>query len=94
MRYTIHKGINTPLEFKGFQAQYVTYLGLGILAMFVVFALGYLLGVNLYIAAILFLSGCTSLMALISKWSRLYGQYGMMKRLPSGELLGASGPRI
>jgi len=81
MRYTIHKGINTPLEFKGLQAQYVTYLGLGTLAMFVVFALGYLLGVNLYIAVFLFLTGFSVFVHQIFKWSHLYGQYGMMKRL-------------
>ena len=29
MSYTIHKGLNRPLEFRGLQSQYITYLALG-----------------------------------------------------------------
>ncbi|MBD0288989.1 MAG: DUF4133 domain-containing protein, partial [Flavisolibacter sp.] len=36
--YQINKGINKPIEFKGFKAQYIWYLGGGLVALLILFA--------------------------------------------------------
>ena len=40
--YTVNKGINRPIEFKGLKAQYIWYLGGGLLALLILFAILYL----------------------------------------------------
>jgi len=37
--YQINKGINKPIEFKGLKAQYIWYLGGGLVALLVLFAI-------------------------------------------------------
>ena len=36
------KGINKPLEFKGLKAQYIWYLGGGLVALLILFAIMYI----------------------------------------------------
>ncbi|MDB5129720.1 DUF4133 domain-containing protein, partial [Mucilaginibacter sp.] len=38
MSYQINKGINRPIEFKGLKAQYIGYLGSGLVALLILFA--------------------------------------------------------
>jgi hypothetical protein len=78
--YTINKGINKPIEFKGLKAQYIWFLGGGLLALLILFAVLYICGVNTFIClgAILFLG--TVLFFLVYRLSHKYGQYGMMKK--------------
>ena len=40
--YRINKGINRSIEFKGLKAQYIWYLGGGVVALLIVFAAMYL----------------------------------------------------
>lgn len=79
--YKINKGINKPIEFKGLKAQYIWYLGAGILWLMVVFAVLYMCGVNTFVCLGLVLTGGTILFMHIYKLSHTYGQYGMMKML-------------
>jgi hypothetical protein len=78
--YTINKGINKPIEFKGLKAQYIWFLGGGLLALLIIFAVMYICGVNTFIClgAILFLG--TVLFLNVYRLSHKYGQYGMMKK--------------
>jgi hypothetical protein len=79
--YQINKGINKPIEFKGLKAQYIWYLGGGLLALLIVFAILYICGVNTFVCvAIIILSGSVLFMH-VYKLSHKYGQYGMMKTL-------------
>ena len=41
--YTINKGINKSIEFKGLKAQYIWYLGGGIIALLILFAIMYII---------------------------------------------------
>lgn len=79
--YQINKGINKPIEFKGLKAQYIWYLGAGILGLLIVFAVLYISGVNTFICLGIILTGGTALFMHIYKLSHTYGQYGMMKML-------------
>ncbi|AYB32004.1 DUF4133 domain-containing protein [Chryseolinea soli] len=79
--YKINKGINKPIEFKGLKAQYIGYLGAGIVLLLVVFAVLYIAGVNMFVClGIIALLG-TLLFIGIYKLSDSYGQHGLLKRL-------------
>ena len=59
--YHISKGINKPLEFKGLKAQYIWYLGGGLVALLILFAIMYISGVNVYLSLVLIISAGTGL---------------------------------
>jgi hypothetical protein len=79
-KYSINKGVNRPLEFRGLQAQYIWYLAAALLLVLVTFAILYLLGINIYadVPMCLVLGGL--LVTRIYRLSRKYGQYGIMKK--------------
>ena len=81
MNYLINKGVDRPLEFRGIQAQYLMYLGLGCLGLLFVFAVLYLAGINSFLAMgiVLIPGGC--MFVFIKGLSDRYGAHGMMKRL-------------
>lgn len=79
--YKINKGINKPIEFKGLKAQYIWYLGGGLLALLIIFAVLYICGVNPFVCLAIVLISATSLFVQIYKLSHKYGQHGMMKSL-------------
>ena len=81
--YKINKGINKPIEFKGFKAQYIWYLGIGLVALLILFAILYIVGVNTYVALVLILILGGGLYMRMSKLSNKYGEYGMMKKVAS-----------
>jgi hypothetical protein len=79
--YKINKGINKPIEFKGLKAQYIGYLGIGILLLMIVFAILYISGVNMYVClGITVILGVLLFMS-IYKLSDTYGQHGLRKKL-------------
>ena len=78
--YQINKGINKSIEFKGLKAQYIWYLGGGLIILLILFALLYVFGVNTYICLIIILCAGSFLFSQVYKLSNTYGQYGMMKR--------------
>ena len=47
--YQINKGINKPIKFKGLKAQHIWYLGGGLVALLILFAIIYIIGVNVFI---------------------------------------------
>lgn len=78
--YQINKGINKPIEFKGLKAQYIAYLAIGLVVLLLAFAIMYLLGVHMYLCLILVGSAGTVLYNWVTRASRKYGKYGLMKR--------------
>jgi hypothetical protein len=79
--YKINKGINKPIEFKGLKAQYIGYLGIGVLLLLIVFAVLYISGVNMFVClGIIALLG-TLLFMGIYRLSDTYGQHGLVKKL-------------
>lgn len=79
--YTINKGINKPIEFKGLKAQYIWWLGGGLLALLIIFAVLYICGVNTFICLAIIIGSGTALFMHVYKLSRKYGEHGMMKSL-------------
>lgn len=79
--YSINKGINKPIEFKGLKAQYIWYLGGGLLVLLVLFAILYISGVNTFICLGIIICSGTGLFFHVYRLSHKYGQYGMMKAI-------------
>jgi hypothetical protein len=81
--YKINKGINKPIEFKGLKAQYIAYLGVGLISLLILFAVLYIARVNMFLC--LFLVGILGVILFMTvyRMSDKYGQYGLLKKLAS-----------
>ncbi|MBF9252136.1 DUF4133 domain-containing protein [Pontibacter sp. 172403-2] len=79
--YQINKGINKSIEFKGLKAQYIWYFGGGVIALLILFAIMYIIGINSFICIGIILIAGTVLTMKIYALSNTYGEYGMMKKL-------------
>lgn len=78
--YPINKGIGRSVEFQGLKSQYLFIFAGGLLALFVLFVILYMAGVNQWICI-----GFGGTSASILVWqtfslNRKYGEYGLMKR--------------
>nr|MBA4141281.1 DUF4133 domain-containing protein [Segetibacter sp.] len=74
--YSINKNINKPIEFKGLKAQYIWYLGFGLVALLLLFAIMYITGVNAFICLGVILLMGTMLFIQVYRLSHKYGEYG------------------
>jgi hypothetical protein len=79
--YQINKGINKAIEFKGLKAQYIWYLGGGVIILLILFAILYIIGLNAFICVGLILLAGTLMVIKIYQLSNKYGEHGMMKKL-------------
>ena len=79
--YKINKGINKPIEFKGFKAQYIWWLGIGLVVLLVLFAVLYTVGINAYVCLVLILILGAGLFMSVSRLSNKHGEHGMMKKI-------------
>lgn len=79
--YQINKGINQSIEFKGLKAQYIWYLGGGVVALLIVFAIMYIIGLPTYLCIGIILTAGAFLVMKIYGMSNKYGEYGLMKAL-------------
>jgi hypothetical protein len=81
--YKINKGINKPIEFRGLKAQYILYLAIGLLFLLILFALLYVVGVNMFICLGIMAVLGTVLFTAVYQLSAKYGQHGLTKKLAS-----------
>lgn len=79
--YQINKGINQSIEFKGLKAQYIWYLGGGVVALLIIFAAMYIIGLPSIVCVGIILTSGTLLVIRIYGMSNKYGEYGLMKAL-------------
>jgi len=79
--YSINKGINKSIEFRGLKAQYIWYFGGGVIGLLILFAILYILGINSFICIGIILIAGTVLTIKIYALSNIYGEYGMMKKI-------------
>ena len=84
--YTINKGINQPIEFKGLKAQYIWWLGGGLLLLLILFAILYICGVNPFVCLGIIIIAGTGLFVVVYKLSHQYGEHGMMKALAKRQI--------
>ena len=84
--YQINKGISQSIEFKGLKAQYIWYLGGGVVALMILFAVLYIAGIpSLICIGLIGILG-TLLVMKIYAMSRQYGEFGLMKALAKKQL--------
>lgn len=77
----INKGINKSIEFKGLKAQYIWYVGGGMMALMVLFAILYIIGISQYVCLAIILPLGGFMVHKIYGMSNRYGEHGMMKML-------------
>lgn len=78
--YTVTRGINKPLEFKGLKAQYIWHLGGSVVGVLVMYGVMHIAGVSDYLCLPFALVVGGLLVARVYRMSKQYGQYGLMKR--------------
>jgi len=80
MTYKINKGINKPIEFKGLKAQYIGYLGTGLVVLLLLFAVLYLLSTPVVWCMVIVAALGGLLFYKVFALSHRYGPYGLMKK--------------
>src|SRR5580698_1296823 len=78
--YTVNKGVNRPVEFRGLRGQYIWVLAGGVVVLLGMFAGMYIAGVNPFVCV-----GFAGIAGFVLFWqvyrfSRVYGVHGWMKR--------------
>jgi len=84
--YEINKGINRSIEFKGIKAQYIIYLAVGMVALLLLFSILYITGVNIYVCLSIILPGGGAFVFYIQRFSRKYGEHGLVKKMAAARL--------
>jgi len=84
--YQINKGINQSIEFKGLKAQYIWYLGGGVVGLMIVFAVLFIIGIPSLVCVALIGGAGTLMVVKIYRMCRRYGEFGMMKALASRQI--------
>ena len=79
--YKINKGINKPIEFRGLKAQYIWYLGGGLVILLILFAILYVIGINTFFCVGIIVILGTGLFMHVYTLSDKYGEHGMMKKV-------------
>jgi hypothetical protein len=77
--YSINKGINKSIEFRGLRAQYIWYFAGLVLGLLVVFATLYIIGTGTLICIAVTGGAATYGSLKIFGMSRKYGEHGLMK---------------
>jgi len=78
--YSINKGVNRPVEFRGLKAQYIGWLAGGLVGLLGLFAGLYIAGVNPFVCIGLIGVAGAVLFTQVYRVNKKYGQYGLMKR--------------
>jgi len=77
--YTINKGINKPVEFKGVKAQYIWHLAGAVIGSLALFGILYVIGLSIYICLPLVFGAGGWTIRRVFRMSKKYGQFGLMK---------------
>ena len=81
MEYGINKGIGKSVEFRGLKAQYLFIFAGGLLAVFVVFVILYMAGVDQWVCIAFGVAAASVLVWLTFRLNARYGEHGLMKLL-------------
>jgi len=87
-KYSINKGINTPMQFKGLKAQYIWWLGGGLLCLLILFAILYIIGVNRIICFGIAGAAGAGLFIGTYRMSNTYGEHGLTKKIAKRSIPG------
>lgn len=78
--WEINKGIGRTVEFKGLKAHYLFLFAGGLLAVFILVVVLYLLGVNQLVCLVIGVVGASIIVWQTFAMNRKYGRYGLMKQ--------------
>ena len=79
MQYTINKGIGCSVEFKGLKAQYLFIFAGGLLAVFILFVILYMIGIEQWVCILFGVVSASLLVWGTFHLNARYGEYGLMK---------------
>lgn len=79
--YKINKGINQSIEFKGLKAQYIWYLGGGVVGLLILYSLMYIIGLPTVVCLVVICISGVLLVMKVYRMSHKYGEHGLMKEL-------------
>ncbi len=79
MEYNINKGIGQSVEFQGLKAQYLFIFAAGLLAVFILFVIFYMAGVEQWVCIGFGVISGSILTWLTFSLNRKYGEHGLMK---------------
>ena len=82
--FQINRGIGSTVEFQGLKAQYLFIFIGGLLALFILFVVIYLVGVPQWLCFAIVGAGAALLVWQTFSLNAKYGQYGLMKRGEKG----------
>jgi hypothetical protein len=79
--YSINKGINRSIEFRGLKAQYIWYFGGFVIGLMMLFAILYVCGAGTIICLGIVGGSAVYGSIRIFRFSKQYGEHGLMKVL-------------
>lgn len=79
--FTINRGVNRPIEFRGLRGQYIWWLAGGLVSLLGLFAILYIAGVNPFVSLGLVGFAGLVLFSQVYRLSRRYGEHGLMKKM-------------
>ena len=79
MTFEINKGVGRTVEFKGLKAQYLFIFAGGLLGMFVLVAVLYMIGLNQLVCLMLGVLGAMLIVWQTFSMNKKYGEHGLMK---------------
>ena len=77
--YPVNKGIGRSPEFKGLKSQYLFIFAGGLLAVFVLFVIMYMIGIDQWICIGLGVVSASVLVWVTFRMNAKYGEWGLMK---------------
>ena len=77
--YSINKGVGRSVEYKGLKAQYLFIFAIGLLSLFVLFVIMYVVGVPQWFCIGFAAVSASALVWLTFRLNSKFGQYGLMK---------------
>lgn len=78
--YNINKGIGRSVEYKGLKAQYLFLFAGGLMSIFVIFVIMYIIGIPQWFCIGFGIVSASILVWLTFHLNAKYGEYGLMKR--------------
>jgi len=85
MEYSINKGIGKPAEFQGLKSQYLFIFAGGLLGVFIVFVVMYMIGINQWICICVGIVAALTLVYGTFYLNKTYGEHGLMKLQARGK---------
>ncbi len=81
MEYNINKGIGKSVEFKGLKAQYLFIFAVGLLAVFVLYIILYMMGIDQWVCIGFGVTAASALVWITFRLNEKYGEHGLMKMM-------------